>query len=143
MKREFAFPAALLSALLVCSCKKYDITWEDLESEEIPNFYLDLQDYLLVWYYYSKEYLYEKSTSKLYRMNADSLKITVPDYRIPSVYGNDILAWIDVEEISKVLKRIDSPNYDHRYSPEVEAFFRKAKDCENPPIIIAHYKKPD
>ena len=123
--------------------KKYDITWEDLESEAIPNFYLDLQDYLLVWYYYGKEYLYEKSTSKLYRMNADSLKITIPDYRVPSVYGNDILAWIDVEEIPRVLKQIDSPNYDHRYSPEVEAFFRKAKDCENPPIIIAHYKKQD
>ena len=123
--------------------KKYHITWPDIESATIPNYFLDLQDYLLVWYYYGKEYLYEKSTSKLYRMNADSLKITVPDYRVPSVYGNDILAWIDVEEIPRVLKQIDSPNYDHRYSPQVEAFFRKAKDCENPPIIIAHYKKPE
>jgi hypothetical protein len=38
------------------------------------------------------------------------------------------------------LEFIDSKDYDHRYTPEVEAFYRKVKDCTNPPIIIAHYK---
>lgn len=107
----------------------------------IPNYFYDMKDYLYIWYYSGGEYLFDKASSKMYHMEYDSLDVSIPDIGFPYVYDNSIIGCVDTWSIQKALKLIDSKDYDHRYSPEVEAFYRKVKDCENPPIIIAHYRK--
>ena len=102
-------------------------------------YFMDLKNYMFLGNY-EDDYVFDKKTSRLLRMNPDTVNARLPYYRVPSVYGNDIIAWVDVEMISEALERMESKGYDHRYSPEVEAFYRRAKDCMNPPIIIAHYK---
>lgn len=122
---------------------KYNMNWDDLDNDLIPNFYQEFRDYINVWFCNIGQYLYEKSTSKVYHMDRDTMYAYFPDHRVSAVYGNDIIAWVDVEDIPRRLTEMDSPGYNHRYSPEVEAFYRKAKGCENPPIIIAHYKSTE
>ncbi len=99
----------------------------------------DMKDY--VYMEYNKaEYLFEKATSNVYKMDFDTINALCPFHVYGSVYGNDLISSVDFYRMREVLERINSKDYDHRYTPEVEAFFRKAKDCTNPPIIIAHYK---
>ena len=112
---------------------------EDIYSYSI-GYFLDMKDYIFMGYD-GGGYLFEKATSKIYHMSPDTINSKIPSHRIPSVCGNDIIAWVDDFLIKEALECIDSKDYDHRYSPEVEAFYRKVKDCENPPIIIAHYRK--
>lgn len=110
------------------------------ETDPYSTFYFaDMKDYLRVGY---KDgiYLFDKSTYKLYHTNHDAINTSFPDTRILSVSDNDLIGFVDEFFISDALKLMSSPNYDHRYTPEVEDFYRKAKNCENPPIVIAHYK---
>ena len=118
----------------------------DFEAEEkyygrnIPNYLLDMQKYLYLWYYHDNEYLYEKSTSKMYHMNHDSVHISIPDLSAMTICGNTIIGCTDDYTIAHALRQIDSPNYDHRYTPQVEAFYRKLRRSEKIAIVIAHYK---
>ena len=121
--------------------KKYNFTFDDDDVDIIPNYFIDFKDYVQVWYCNIGEFLYEKSTSKVYHLDRDTMYAYFPDHRVSAAYGNDIIAWVDVEDIPIRLAEMDSPEYNHHYSPEVEDFYRKARNCENPPIIIAHYKK--
>ena len=100
--------------------------------------FMDMKDYL---YIYNNEdiYIFNKADSKMFRMDPDSIHAKFPNHRFFSVYGNDIISCVDVFLIKDELEFINSKDYDHRYSPEVEAFYRKVKDCSNPPIIIGHY----
>lgn len=100
----------------------------------------DMKDYLYLRYPSYGEYLYEKSTSKVYHFNGESVW-SIPDYRESCIYGNDKIACIDVDIIISKNTAIESDDYDHRYGPELEAFYRKIKDCQNPVILIAHYDK--
>ena len=118
---------------------KYNITWEDLERRDLPDIFFDMKDYVYVRSFEKGLFLYEKPTSKVYHMERDTMYANFPDHRVPAVYGNDIIAWVDVEDISERLAEMDHPDYNHRYSPDVEDFYRKARNCENPPIIIGHY----
>ena len=102
-------------------------------------YFMDMKDYMYIGNY-EDVYIFNKADSKMFRMDPDTIYAKFPNYRIPSVYNNDIISWVDVERIQDALEFIDSKDYDHRYTPEVEAFYRKAKDCTNPPIIIGHYK---
>ena len=102
-------------------------------------FFMDMKDYMYIGNY-EDVYIFNKADSKMFRMDPDTIHAKFPNYRFPSVYNNDIISWVDVERIQDALEFIDSKDYDHRYTPEVEAFYRKVKDCTNPPIIIAHYK---
>lgn len=120
---------------------KYSMTWDEMDDDYIPNYYIDFKDYVKVWYYNHGEYLFEKSTSKVYHMDRDTMDAYFPDHRRGAAYGNDIVAWVDVEDIPTRLAEMESPDYNHRYSPQVEEFYRKARDCENPAIIIGHYGK--
>lgn len=107
----------------------------------LPFYIIDLKDYLCIWYYDGKDCVYEKSTSKVYELNGNSPKTLLPGYTYCSIYGNDMIACVDEGEISRANKLIESDDYDHRYSPELEDFYRKIKDCQNPVIFIAHYDK--
>ncbi len=120
---------------------KYNMTWDDMDVDKTPNYFIDFKDYVKVWYCNIGEYLYEKSTSKVYHLDRDTMCAYFPDHRMDAAYGNDIIAWVDVEDISRRLAEMRSPDYNHRYSPQVEEFYRKARDCENPAIIIGHYGK--
>ena len=102
-------------------------------------YFMDMKDYMYIGNY-EDIYIFNKADSKMFRMDPDTIHAKFPNYRFPSVYNNDIISWVDVERIQDALEFIDSKDYDHRYTPEVEAFYRKVKDCTNPPIIIAHYK---
>lgn len=100
---------------------------------------VDFMDYMWLWYPSRGDYLYEKSTSKMYHFDRES-PILLPDYREMCIYGNDKIICVDNGIISRHIETIESPDYDHRYSPQVEDFYRKVRDCENPVIVIAHYK---
>lgn len=118
--------------------KGIEIDDDEFYSYCLGNF-MDMKDYMFIGNY-ENNYIFDKETSKIFRIDPDTVHARFPDHRLSSVYGNDIIAFVDVESIQEALERINSKDYDHRYSPEVEAFYRKAKDCKNPPIIIAHYK---
>lgn len=107
----------------------------------IPYDFYDMKDYIYLWYTGDGEYVYDKKTSKVYHFNGDSKMRLLPDFRYISIYGNDKMACVDLDIIQRHLEEIESDDYDHRYSPEVEDFYRKVKDCDNPPIFIAHYGK--
>ena len=108
----------------------------------IPWEFSDLKDYLYICYPNRMKYVYDKKTSKVYHLKGDS-PIQLPDCVFSSFYGNDKIACIDPDNIQRHLKEIESDDYDHSYSPEIEDFYRKVKDCGNPVIFIAHYdKKP-
>ena len=113
----------------------------DFEEDTDPYstfYFLDMKDYLRMGYT-DGMYLFDKSTSKLYHTDHDAINTSFPDTRILSVCNNDLIGFVDDFFISDALELMDSPDYDHRYTPEVEAFYRKAKNCGNPPIVIAHY----
>ena len=110
----------------------------DIDPYQVP-YFKDMKDY--VYMKYGKgEYMFEKATSNVYEMAFDTINALCPFHVYGSVYGNDVISSVDFHVIKEALERMDSKDYDHRYSPEVEAFYRKVKDCSNPPIIIAHYK---
>ena len=115
----------------------------EMEDDEFYSYclgyFMDMKNYMFIGNY-KDNYIFDKETSKIYRIEPDTVYAKFPDHRLASVYGNDIIAFVDVESIQEALERINSKDYDHRYTPEVEAFYRKVKDCTNPPIIIAHYK---
>ena len=100
---------------------------------------VDFKDYMWLWYPSRGDYLYEKSTSKMYHFDRESPRL-LPDYREMCIYGNDKIICVDNDIISRHIETIESPDYDHRYSPQVEDFYRKVRDVENPVIVIAHYK---
>lgn len=102
-------------------------------------FFMDMKDYMYIGNY-EDIYIFNKADSKMFRMDPDTIHAKLPNHRFISVYGNDIISCVDVFLIKDELEFINNKDYDHRYTPEVEAFYRKAKDCTNPPIIIAHYK---
>lgn len=118
--------------------KGIEIDDDEFYSYCLGNF-MDMKDYMFIGNY-ENNYIFDKETSKIFRIDPDTVHARFPDHRLSSVYGNDIIAFVDVESIQEALERINSKDYDHRYSPEVEAFYRRVKDCSNPPIIIAHYK---
>lgn len=115
----------------------------EMEDDEFYSYclgyFMDMKNYMFIGNY-EDNYIFDKESSKIYHIEPDTIYAKFPDHRLASVYGNDIIAFVDVESIQEALERINSKDYDHRYTPEVEAFYRKAKDCKNPPIIIAHYK---
>lgn len=102
-------------------------------------FFMDMKDYMYIGNY-EDIYIFNKADSKMFRMDPDTIHAKLPNHRFISVYGNDIISCVDVFLIKDELEFINNKDYDHRYTPEVEAFYRKVKDCTNPPIIIAHYK---
>lgn len=109
----------------------------------LPGYVYDYKDYLYIWYYGGPDCVYEKATSKVYALNGNRQKQMLPGYVECSLYGNDKIACVDAGEIIRANERIESDDYDHKYSPELEDFYRKVKDCGNPVLIIAHYdKKP-
>ena len=114
--------------------------YDEYNGRSIPNHIIDMQKYLYIWYYYDNTYLYEKSTSKMYSMSHDSLHISLPDQGAMTICNNTIIGCADDNSITHALRRMSSKDYDHRYTPELESFYRKAKDHENPIIVIAHYK---
>lgn len=102
-------------------------------------FFMDMKDYMYIGNY-EDIYIFNKADSKMFRMDPDTIHAKLPNHRFISVYGNDIISCVDVFLIKDELEFINDKDYDHRYTPEVEAFYRKVKDCSNPPIIIGHYK---
>ena len=101
----------------------------------------DMKDYVYLWYPSYGDYLYDKTTSKAYHFNRESSMRSLPDYREMCIYGNDKIGCVDVDIISREISRIESDDYDHRLSPQLEDFYRKVKDCQNPVIFIAHFDK--
>jgi len=106
----------------------------------IPDYFYDMKDYLYIWYYYDNEYLYEKSTSKMYHINHDTLHVSVPRLSTVSICDNTIIGCAADYDIHQALTLMDSKDYDHRYTPQLESFFRKADKRDNAAIVIAHYK---
>ena len=119
----------------------YDYETDDkYHGRSIPNFFLDMKDYLYIWYYYDNEYVFEKSTSKMYHITHDSLHVSVPETAAMTICDNTIIGNAEDYYVREAIKHMDSPDYDHRYTPEVEAFYRKVSESDCPAIIIAHYK---
>lgn len=121
--------------------RNYDFQEDDVyDGHTIPNFFYDMKDYLYLWYYYDDEYLFEKSTSKMYHMTHDTLNVSIPDIGPITICDNTIIGCVSDYYAGKALKLMDSPDYDHRYTPELEALYRKVAQHENAAIVIAHYK---
>ena len=121
--------------------RNYDFQEDDVyDGHTIPNFFYDMKDYLYLWYYYDDEYLFEKSTSKMYHMTHDTLNVSIPDIGPITICDNTIIGCVSDYYAGKALKLMDSPDYDHRYTPELEALYRKVATHENAAIVIAHFK---
>lgn len=102
--------------------------------------FLDLKDYLR-FFYNENDYVFDKATNKLYHLlDIDDIDAAFPAICCQSVIGNDVIGILSSDIINHALEFMDSKDYDHSYTPQVEAFYRKVKECQNPPIVIAHYK---
>ena len=73
-------------------------------------------------------------------MNHDTLHISLPDM-IASISGNTLIGWSPDYYINDAVNLMDSPDYDHRFTPQLEAFYRKVARSDNPAIIIARFKE--
>ena len=73
-------------------------------------------------------------------MKGDATRQSIPSYGNNTLYGNDIIYAVEPYRIRNVLELIDDNDSEVTYSPDVIELFRKAKDRENPILIIAHYK---
>lgn len=106
----------------------------------IPMATFDMKDHMLI-IYRNGAYVYDKSTSEMYYTAFDSLGVSFP-YMMgrTTVCGNMIIGALNSWNIQEILDQMDSPDYDHRYTPEMEAFYRKLRDKENPVIVVAHYR---
>lgn len=108
-------------------------------STALPHTVYEMKDYLFIWYW-NQLCVYEKSTSKVYDFHNYGKQL-LPDWLTCSFYSNDMIACVSVQDISRANSRMESDDYDHSYSSELEDFYRKVKDCQNPVIFIAHYDK--
>lgn len=100
----------------------------------------EYKDYLYIIYNDRTEYVFEKRTSRLYRMKRDISNLKTPDLGLYSIHGNDVIYTINSYSMRNELESIDNNESDWGYSPDVMEFYRKVKDHENSIIIIAHYK---
>jgi len=104
----------------------------------------EYKDYLYLLYNDLTEYVFEKNTSRMYRLKRDrSGKIKPFQGSRYTIYGNDVIYQIPSYEIRDELELIDKKECDRSYSPDVMEFFRKVKGHENSIIIIAHYRTGD
>lgn len=104
--------------------------------------FIDMNDFVYFGLYSPSDadYLFDKSTKRFYEMEIDTINASLPIHGYFSIYDNELISYVDMYYIDMALDIMDSKDYDHRYKPDVEAFYRKARNCKNPPIIIAHYK---
>ena len=110
-------------------------------ASSIPNSYCDMKDYLYMTFWHNEnEYMYEKATSKMYQFTRDLQHRITPDLNKITIYGNTIVGCVSLEEIISINEEMDGKDYNHRFSPDVEAFYRKVRNCENPVIVRIHYK---
>ena len=105
-----------------------------------PDLVYDLDKYLYMCYWEEGIYLFEKGASKLYFMEHDTVNVSIPEFGFRTVYGNDMIFSLETNNLQEILEDIDNKESSQRYTPEVKDFYRKIRKCENPPIIIAHYK---
>lgn len=132
---------AFLPEMPVKMKRNYDYQNDDVyEAHSIPSFFYDMKDYLYMWYHHDNEYVFEKSTSKMYHISHDSLHVSLPEIWPKTICGNTIIGCANEYYMNQALKHLDSRDYDNRYTPELEAFYRKAAKHGNAAIIIAHYK---
>ena len=128
---------------------KFDYEYSSNPDEEkyaghvIPNFFYDMKDYMYIWYYYDNEYLFDKKSSKMYHFNHDTLHVSVPEMGNISVCDNAIVGVASEYYINQALNRLNSRDYDHRYTPELEEFYRKASRHDNAAIVIATYGRKE
>ena len=73
-------------------------------------------------------------------MEHDTVNVSIPEIGFRTVYGNDMIFALETYNMQEILEGIDNKESSQRYTPEVKDFYRKIRKCENPPIIIAHYK---
>jgi len=94
----------------------------------------------MTFWHNENEYMYEKATSKMYQFTRDLQHRITPDLNKITIYGNTIVGCVSLEEIISINEEMDGKDYNHRFSPDVEAFYRKVRNCENPVIVRIHYK---
>ena len=128
---------------------KFDYEYSSNPDEEkyaghvIPNFFYDMKDYMYIWYYYDNEYLFDKKSSKMYHFNHDTLHVSVPEMGNISICDNTIVGVASEYYINQALNRLNSRDYDHRYTPELKEFYRKASRHDNAAIVIATYGRKE
>lgn len=76
-------------------------------------------------------------------MKKDRSKKKKPFQGPPAINGNDLIFPVSTSNIRDELESIAQNSCERSYTPDVMEFFRKAKDHENPIIVIAHYRKPE
>ena len=85
-------------------------------------------------------YFLDKASCKMYKVDPDTVNASFPAITCQSIMGNDVIGVVIEPFIDEALKRIESKDYDHCYKPDVEEFYRKVRNCQNPVIVIGHYK---
>lgn len=111
---------------------------EDISEYTVSLFY-DMQDHLRFGYK-ENDYVFDKATNRVYLLDIDNRELFPTTSVLTVMAGNDVIGVVASHIIRHALEFMDSKDYDHSYTPQVEAFYRKVKDCQNPPIVIAHYK---
>ena len=125
--------------------RKVRMSFDDEAQEKyygisIPIGTFDLNKYMLM-YFPDEDYVYEKASSKMYHVSHVPNHVSLSNMLGErTIHGNAIIGCVEDYHIERTLSYIDSPDYDHRYTSDVEAFYRKVATHENAAIIIAHYK---
>ena len=120
--------------------KKNNLFYDTFHDGGDLAFIEEYRDYLRLRYNDRTEYVLDKTTFRMYRMKGDATRQSIPSYGNNTLYGNDIIYAVEPYQIRNILELIDDNDSEVTYSPDVIELFRKAKDRENPILIIAHYK---
>ena len=102
---------------------------------------LNLKDYFL-FEYCDMRMILDKSSMKVYQFNDEDKEVYVPEHYECAYSDNTIVAGVPFQAEEQIAF-MDSPDYDHSYPAEIETFYRKVADWDNPVMILCHLKQPD
>lgn len=117
-----------------------NMSYDTFLDDEDLGYIEEFKDFLHLSYRDGTEYVFDKATSRIYRMKDKNSRLLLPGGGVKTVYGNDLIYIVEPYHMRDELEQIDRNECKRTYSPDVIELFRKAKDRENPILIIAHYK---
>ena len=104
----------------------------------------DTRDFMIIKYSDGAEYIFEKSTSKVYRStwNDQTFK-RIPFASTKGCYDNTLIGLIDIMDAENWLTSNQDDDSDDRSDDSVRAVFSKAARRDNPTLLLYHLKSPE
>ena len=107
---------------------------------------IKLTNYCFYFHYLKRPMLFDKTTSRTYQFNDRDSTVYLPEYyefEHSSVHDNDWIVFLTPELVEDQNAFINGPEYDGRYSEEIEKFYQEASGTDNPVLLVLHLRSPE